>query len=70
MLGDAKANDEISKRRDPNDINRIGFLHDGRARSIDEAIRWHGGEAEASKDAYESLPTQDETALLDFLESL
>ena len=70
MLGDAKANDEVSKARDPNDINRIGFLHDGRARTIDEAIRWHGGEAESARDEYEALPSQDKTALLDFLNSL
>ena len=31
------------------------FLHDGRARSIEEAILWHGGEAEASRDAYARL---------------
>jgi len=70
MLGDAKANDEISKAGDANDINRIGFLHDGRARTIDEAIRWHGGEAENAKTAYEALSVQDEAALLDFLNSL
>ncbi|NNF51908.1 MAG: hypothetical protein HKN59_05680 [Gammaproteobacteria bacterium] len=70
MLGDAKANDEVSKRRDPNDINRIGFLHDGRARTIDEAIRWHGGEAENARTAYEALSATDKAALLDFLNSL
>jgi CxxC motif-containing protein (DUF1111 family) len=70
MLGDAKANDEVSKDRDVNDLNRIGYLHDGRARSIDEAIRWHGGEAEVSKLAYEGLPNADRADLLDFLDSL
>ncbi|NJM99871.1 MAG: thiol oxidoreductase, partial [Phormidesmis sp. RL_2_1] len=29
-----------------------GYLHDGRARSIEEAILWHGGEAEAAKQAF------------------
>lgn len=46
------------------------YLHDGRARSIDEAIRWHGGEANNTKVAYEALSSQDKTALLAFLESL
>lgn len=46
------------------------YLHDGRARSIAEAILWHGGEGQASKDAYVALPAQDKAALLEFLESL
>ena len=46
------------------------FLHDGRARSIEEAILWHGGEAEASRDAYATLSRQDRASLLRFLESL
>ncbi|TQV65970.1 carbohydrate-binding protein [Exilibacterium tricleocarpae] len=46
------------------------YLHDGRARSIDEAIRWHGGEGEASKQAYEQLSAGDRAALLAFLNSL
>jgi CxxC motif-containing protein (DUF1111 family) len=70
MLGDAKANDTVSRRRRPDDINRIGFLHDGRARSIDEAIRWHGGEGLASRQAYEDLDAADKAALLKFLNSL
>jgi CxxC motif-containing protein (DUF1111 family) len=46
------------------------YLHDGRARTIEEAILWHGGEAGASKDAYVALPAGDKSALLAFLESL
>jgi len=46
------------------------FLHDGRARNLEEAILWHGGEAEASKDAFMNLPVEDRDALLQFLESL
>ena len=46
------------------------YLHDGRARTIEEAILWHGGEGEASKDAYAALPAADKAALLRFLESL
>jgi CxxC motif-containing protein (DUF1111 family) len=46
------------------------YLHDGRARTIEEAILWHGGEGQASKDLYAALPAADKTALLAFLESL
>lgn len=70
MLADAKANDTISLRRDAKDINRIGYLHDGRARNIEEAILWHGGEALASRRAYEALSPQSKTELLNFLNSL
>jgi CxxC motif-containing protein (DUF1111 family)/predicted lipoprotein with Yx(FWY)xxD motif len=71
MLGDAKGNDLVSEARDyPADLNRIGYLHDGRARTIDEAILWHGGEAQASKVAYEGLSDTQRNAVLDFLDSL
>lgn len=46
------------------------FLHDGRARSIEEAILWHGGEAEISKETFRTLPASDREALLSFLRSL
>lgn len=46
------------------------FLHDGRARTIEEAIRWHGGEALASKEGFEALPGDDRSALIRFLETL
>jgi CxxC motif-containing protein (DUF1111 family) len=46
------------------------YLHDGRAHTIDEAIRWHGGEAEQSRTAYENLPADKRAALLAFLDSL
>lgn len=70
MLGDAKANDQVSLARRPGDENRVGYLHDGRARTIDEAIRWHGGEAQASADKYRALSEADRTKLLRFLENL
>ena len=47
-----------------------GFLHDGRARSLEEAILWHGGEAEASKEAFRTMPKADRDALIAFLRSL
>lgn len=46
------------------------FLHDGRARNIEEAILWHGGEAENSKEKFRNLSLQERLALLKFLESL
>lgn len=46
------------------------FLHDGRARSLLEAILWHGGEAQAARDAVVVLPPADRAALIRFLESL
>lgn len=46
------------------------FLHDGRARNLKEAILWHGGEAEASKQLFMQLPQSDREALITFLESL
>ena len=49
---------------------RATFLHDGRARTLAEAILWHGGEAQRSRDAFVALPAADRSALLAFLESL
>ena len=46
------------------------FLHDGRARNFTEAIMWHGGEGEASKNLFRQMPREDRNALIRFLESL
>ena len=46
------------------------FLHDGRARDLMEAILWHGGEAEASRQAVEQMSKTERDALIAFLESL
>lgn len=46
------------------------YLHDGRARSIEEAILWHGGEAEKAKDRFMHLTKTDRDKLLKFLNSL
>jgi CxxC motif-containing protein (DUF1111 family) len=46
------------------------FLHDGRARSLLEAILWHGGEAQSRRDAVAAMTTEDREALLAFLGSL
>ena len=46
------------------------FLHDGRARTLAEAILWHGGEAQRSRDAFRATPKADRDALLQFLGTL
>lgn len=46
------------------------YLHDGRARSIEEAILWHGGESENSKNQYVALSSSQKQAVLKFLEAL
>lgn len=46
------------------------FLHDGRARNFIEAIMWHGGEGEASKNLFKNMPKSDRDALVRFLQSL
>jgi CxxC motif-containing protein (DUF1111 family)/predicted lipoprotein with Yx(FWY)xxD motif len=46
------------------------YLHDGRARSLHEAIMWHGGEAQASHDAYVGLTQNEKDALIAFLKTL
>ncbi len=46
------------------------LLHDGRARNLQEAILWHGGEAEQSKEGFRQLPAEQRQALITFLESL
>ncbi|AJQ96632.1 di-heme oxidoredictase family protein [Gynuella sunshinyii] len=49
----------------------VGFLHDSRARTIEEAIVWHAGEGQASRDRYvNELSTQERDDLLAFLNSL
>ncbi|CUH64495.1 putative thiol oxidoreductase [Thalassovita autumnalis] len=47
-----------------------GFLHDGRARTLLEAVMWHGGEAARAQNHIRQLPASDRDALIAFLESL
>ena len=49
---------------------RTGYLHDGRADTLLEAVLWHGGEAAASRDAVLEMPDARRDALVRFLESL
>ena len=46
------------------------FLHDGRARNLDEAILWHGGEAAEAQKSYLDMDKSDRTDLVDYLKTL
>lgn len=46
------------------------YLHDGRAETLEEAIRWHGGEADSSRAGFVSLSPQEQDLVLEFLLSL
>lgn len=46
------------------------MLHDGRARNALEAILWHGGEAQAAREAFRAMPKADREALIRFVESI
>jgi hypothetical protein len=46
------------------------YLHDGRAATLSEAILWHGGEAQASRDLFAGMPDAERTDLLAFLRTL
>jgi CxxC motif-containing protein (DUF1111 family) len=46
------------------------FLHDGRARSLLEAVMWHGGEAQNAKNKVKAMNAAERAALVKFLESL
>jgi len=49
---------------------KVGYLHDGRARTLTEAVLWHGGEADRARQRFENLSKTDREALLAFLKSL
>ena len=46
------------------------FLHDGRARTLEEAVLWHGGEASESRNAVLAMSAEERAALYAFLGSL
>lgn len=50
--------------------SKATFLHDGRAKTLEEAILWHGGEAEQSVNDFKSLTETERTDLIEFLKSL
>ena len=49
---------------------QTNFLHDGRARTAQEAILWHDGEAATARKRYVQLTKEERQALLAFLQSL
>lgn len=49
---------------------QASYLHDGRARTLEEAILWHGGEAARSRDRYADLPSNQRQILLGWLQQL
>ena len=46
------------------------YLHDGRARSLNEAVLWHGGEAYGQRETFRKMSADDRAALIKFLQSL
>lgn len=60
----------VQKETGAADPTAVRYLHDGRARTLVEAIVWHGGEASASRDRFEAMSKADRDAILAFLDSL
>ena len=56
----------LTKRVNPG----AGFLHDGRARTLEEAILWHGGESEGIKNNFMQLNEENRQDVINFLNSL
>jgi CxxC motif-containing protein (DUF1111 family) len=50
--------------------NKAGLLHDGRARTVEDAIDLHGGEAALSRSRFQSLSEVEQRRLVEFLKSL
>lgn len=48
----------------------MDLLHDGRARSVLEAILWHGGEAKKARDQFANMKKEDREALISFVHAL
>ena len=48
----------------------MDLLHDGRARSVLEAILWHGGEAKKARDQFATMKKEDREALISFVQAL
>ena len=46
------------------------FLHDGRARNFTEAIMWHGGEGDVSRQKFSKMTKEERKILIMFLRSL
>jgi CxxC motif-containing protein (DUF1111 family) len=50
--------------------NHTNLMHDGRAKSVTEAILWHGGESKVAKEKFKKLTTIERNELLEFINSL
>lgn len=50
--------------------NREAYLHDGRAKTLNDAILWHNGEGANARKAYAARTQSDKDALVKFLKSL
>jgi CxxC motif-containing protein (DUF1111 family) len=48
----------------------MDLLHDGRARSVVEAVLWHGGEAKKARDQFATMKKEDREALVSFVHAL
>ncbi|MSQ59349.1 MAG: c-type cytochrome [Betaproteobacteria bacterium] len=51
-------------------IGTVALLHDGRARSVLEAILWHGGEGAVARDAFSKMSKAERDALIRFVEAI
>ena len=79
-MGDILNNETLQEEMVPTDqwltrklwgfSNEPPYLHHGRATLISEAILAHGGEAQASRDAFAVLPPDDQDAVVEFLKTL
>ncbi|MDP8034504.1 di-heme oxidoredictase family protein [Pasteurella atlantica] len=49
---------------------KLGLLHDGRAKTIEQAVFWHDGEAKEVKKRFKALPKEQRQQLIEFLENL
>ena len=72
LLERLQENSNFSEAQLPftSELNKTSWLHDGRASSRDEAIRWHGGEAAQSRNDYLNLSQSERDALIRYLQSL
>lgn len=52
--------------KDPN----ARFLHDGRAKTLEEAIHWHGGEAQSANDKFQKLSASEKADFMQFLNGI
>ena len=48
----------------------VRLLHDGRARSIEEAVLWHDGEARDARNRYSHLTAEQRRTLADWITGL